>query len=62
VYSPTSPLGTAVLGTKVGDTVSYELANGKSMKVQVCAPSPTPASRIRICRLLRDRNRRLVAV
>jgi len=35
VYSPTSPLGQAVLGRHVGDTSSYELANGKTMEVQV---------------------------
>jgi len=35
VYSPTSPLGQAVLGKHVGDTSSYELANGKTMEVEV---------------------------
>jgi transcription elongation factor GreA len=35
VYSPTSPLGQAVLGRKVGETSSYELANGKTMEVEV---------------------------
>ena len=35
VYSPTSPLGSAVLGAKVGDSVTYELANGRSMQVEV---------------------------
>jgi transcription elongation factor GreA len=35
VYSPTSPLGAAVLGAKVGDSVTYELANGRSMQVEV---------------------------
>ncbi len=40
VYSPTSPLGAAVLGAKIGDTVSYELANGKSMKVQILRAEP----------------------
>lgn len=35
VYSPTSPLGAAVLGRKVGDTTSYTLANGKEMQVEI---------------------------
>lgn len=43
VYSPTSPLGSAVLGARVGDTVSYELANGTSMNVQVIAVAPYTA-------------------
>jgi transcription elongation factor GreA len=35
VYSPTSPLGQAVLGKRVGESSSYELANGKTMEVEV---------------------------
>ena len=35
VYSPTSPLGAAVLGKRVGDSTSYELANGKQMQVEI---------------------------
>jgi transcription elongation factor GreA len=35
VYSPTSPLGAAVLGKKVGDSTTYTLANGKEMKVEI---------------------------
>ena len=35
VYSPTSPLGAAVLGQRVGDTASYTLANGKEMTVEI---------------------------
>ncbi len=35
VYSPTSPLGQAVTGHKVGDTVDYSLPNGKSMQVEI---------------------------
>lgn len=37
VYSPTSPLGGAVNGKKVGDTASYTLANGKEMTVEILA-------------------------
>jgi transcription elongation factor GreA len=37
VYSPTSPLGAAVLGKRVGDTTSYQLANGKEMSVEILA-------------------------
>jgi len=35
VYSPTSPLGQAVLGKRVGESSSYELDNGKTMEVEV---------------------------
>ena len=35
VYSPTSPLGQAVLGKRVGESSSSELANGKTMEVEV---------------------------
>ena len=35
VYSPTSPLGAAVLGCRVGDSPSYSLANGKSVTVEI---------------------------
>ena len=35
VYSPTSPLGQAVLGKRVGESSSYELANGMTMEVEV---------------------------
>ena len=35
VYSPTSPLGAAVEGKKVGETASYDLANGKKMNVEI---------------------------
>lgn len=37
VYSPTSPLGAAVLGAEVEQTVTYELPNGKQMSVTVTA-------------------------
>lgn len=35
VYSPTSPLGAAVLGKREGDSTSYTLANGKTMAVEI---------------------------
>jgi transcription elongation factor GreA len=35
VYSPTSPLGAAVNGKRVGDTATYVLANGKEMSVDI---------------------------
>ena len=35
VYSPTSPLGAAVLGKRVGETASYTLANGKEVEVEI---------------------------
>ena len=40
VYSPTSPLGAAVLGKRIGDTAQYALANGKLMDVQILAVEP----------------------
>lgn len=35
VYSPTSPLGGAVLGHFVDETVTYELPNGRKMSVEI---------------------------
>lgn len=35
VYSPTSPLGAAVLGSSVGETVTFELPNGRKLSVDV---------------------------
>lgn len=35
VYSPTSPLGAAVLGRRVGESASYTLANGKEVTVEI---------------------------
>jgi transcription elongation factor GreA len=40
VYSPTSPLGAAILGKKKGDTASYEAPNGKSITVEVVDAKP----------------------
>lgn len=35
VYSEKSPLGDAVMGAKIGDTVSYTAPNGKEIKVEI---------------------------
>jgi transcription elongation factor GreA len=35
VYSEKSPLGAALLGAKVGDTVTYKAPNGKEIKVAI---------------------------
>jgi transcription elongation factor GreA len=35
VYSEKSPLGAAVMGAKIGDTVSYTAPNGKEIKVEI---------------------------
>jgi len=35
VYSEKSPLGSAVLGAKVGDTVIFKAPNGKEINVAV---------------------------
>jgi transcription elongation factor GreA len=43
VYSPASPLGKALLGAKDGETVEYELPNGKSQKVTLIKAVPYSA-------------------
>jgi transcription elongation factor GreA len=40
VYSPQSPLGTAILGKKKGDSASYEAPNGKAIEVTVIDVQP----------------------
>jgi transcription elongation factor GreA len=35
VYSEGSPLGTAILGHKIGDKISYTAPNGKSIDVEI---------------------------
>ena len=40
VYSPTSPLGAAVIGKAVGDTASYELPNGRSVEIEITDVAP----------------------
>jgi transcription elongation factor GreA len=40
VYSPTSPLGAAILGKKVGDEASYEAPNGKTLTVSIVEAKP----------------------
>ncbi len=40
VYSPQSPLGAAIIGAKVGDTVSYEAPTGKMLEVVILDAKP----------------------
>ncbi len=40
VYSPTSPLGAAILGKNKGDTASYEAPNGSTLSVEVIDAKP----------------------
>ena len=40
VFSPESPLGSAILGAKVGDKVSYTAPTGKTINVEVVAATP----------------------
>ena len=40
VYSEKSPLGAAVLGAKVGETVNYTAPNGKQIEVAVLKAAP----------------------
>ncbi|MFF7334666.1 transcription elongation factor GreA [Streptomyces sp. NPDC090306] len=39
-YSPQSPLGTGVIGHKVGDDVEYELPNGRKAAVRIIKAEP----------------------
>ena len=43
VYSEKSPIGAAVNGAQVGDTVTYEAPNGKQIEVKVLATKPYEA-------------------
>ena len=40
VYSPSSPLGSALLGKKIGDSASYALPNGNKVAVSVIEAKP----------------------
>ncbi|MFC7622444.1 transcription elongation factor GreA [Microlunatus sp. GCM10028923] len=40
VYSPQSPLGSAILGKQKGDEASYQTPNGKSVNVTIVAIEP----------------------
>ena len=40
VYSPQSPLGSAILGSSKGDTVTYEAPNGKKLQVVIVDAVP----------------------
>lgn len=40
VYSPTSPLGAAINGHSVGETVSYTAPNGREFTVEILAAKP----------------------
>ena len=40
VYSPKSPLGSAINGKKVGESASYALPNGRSVTVEILEAVP----------------------
>ena len=40
VYSPQSPLGSAILGRKVGDSSSYTAPNGKEISLKILSAKP----------------------
>ena len=40
VYSPTSPLGSAIKGSKVADEVTYKTPSGREVTVQILAARP----------------------
>ena len=40
VFSPQSPLGSAIIGNRTGDTVTYEAPNGKKLQVEIVEATP----------------------
>jgi transcription elongation factor GreA len=40
VYSPQSPLGSAIIGHQKGDVVAYEAPNGKKLEVEIVEAVP----------------------
>jgi transcription elongation factor GreA len=40
VYSENSPLGSAILGAKIGETVSYKAPNGREISVAILEAEP----------------------
>jgi transcription elongation factor GreA len=44
VYSPRSPLGSAIAGKKVGETATYTLPNGRAATVEILEAVPYGAS------------------
>jgi transcription elongation factor GreA len=40
VYSPQSPLGSAIIGHRKGETVPYEAPNGKTLEVEIVDAVP----------------------
>jgi transcription elongation factor GreA len=40
VFSPQSPLGSAIIGSKVGDIVEFDAPNGKKLKVEIVDAVP----------------------
>lgn len=43
VFSPQSPLGSAIIGARVGETVEYVAPTGKKLKVEIVEASPFSA-------------------
>ena len=40
VFSPQSPLGSAIIGRRIGETVSYTAPNGKPIEVKILEVQP----------------------
>jgi transcription elongation factor GreA len=40
VYSPQSPLGSAINGHRIGESAQYELPNGKTLAVKLLSAKP----------------------
>jgi transcription elongation factor GreA len=40
VYSPKSPLGSAISGQSVGDTVAFQTPSGRTLEVEIVSASP----------------------
>jgi transcription elongation factor GreA len=45
VYSPSSPIGQAIIGTHVGDTVTYATPSNASMEIEILAAVPYTGGR-----------------
>ncbi|TFC96234.1 MULTISPECIES: GreA/GreB family elongation factor [Cryobacterium] len=45
VYSPSSPIGQAIIGTHVGDTVTYTTPSNANMQIEILAAVPYTGGR-----------------
>jgi transcription elongation factor GreA len=45
VYSPSSPMGQAIIGSYVGDTVTFTTPSNASMQIEILAAVPYTGGR-----------------